>query len=240
MGKVLIHIRSIIFNGFFLFWTSLWAIIGTLCSILPRRFLIIPEIIWSRGVQFFLPLLVGIKVSIINKNKVPDGPCIIACKHQSVWETTIFHGTLPDPAVVLKSELLDIPFFGIYTQKLEMIPIDREAGTASMRKMLKAAKIAVKKNRPIVIFPEGTRVSNEGEADIKAGIYGLYSLLKIPVVPVALNSGKYWPITSYLRFPGTIKMEYLDAIEPGLGKEIFMEKLKKVIDKGTRRLMIEN
>lgn len=235
----MIHIRSIIFNIFFFLWTSLWSILGTLSSVFPRWVLLLPEIIWSRGIQFFLPILVGIKVKIINKNKIPDGPCIIACKHQSAWETTIFHGSLPDPAIVLKSELLSIPFFGIYAQKLKMIPIDRKAGTASMRKMLKAARQAVKDNRPIVIFPEGTRVSNQKKTKIRSGIYGLYSFLKIPVVPVGLNSGKFWPKSSYLRYPGTIKMEYSDPIEPGLSKEEFMQRLADAIDQTTHRLVHE-
>lgn len=212
---------------------------GTLCSIFPRRILILPEIIWSRGVQFFLPILVGIKVEIINKDKLPDGPCIIACKHQSAWETTIFHGSLPDPAIVLKSELMNIPFFGIYAQKLEMIPIDRKAGSASMRKMLKAAKLAVKKNRPIVIFPEGTRRPMDAPTKIRSGIFGLYSFLNIPVIPVALNAGKYWPTDSYLRHRGTIKMEYLDPIEPGLERDDFMDKITQAIEGGTNRLCRE-
>ena len=212
---------------------------GTLCSVFPRKILILPEIFWSRGIQFFLPLIVGINVKIINKDKIPDGPCIIACKHQSAWETTIFHGSLPDPAIVLKSELLSIPFLGIYAKKLEMIPVDRETGTSSMRKMLKAARAATKKNRPIVIFPEGTRVSEGGKTHIRSGIYGLYSYLKIPVVPVGLNAGKFWPKTSHLRHRGTIKMEYLAPIKPGLEKEEFMKQLTKAITNGTKRLMEE-
>lgn len=221
---------------FFYLWTAFWSVVGLFAILLPRKKALFPQELWSRGFNKALPLLVNIKVVYRGVESLPDTPVIIACKHQSAWETTVFQGLLKDPALVLKNELRNIPFFGWYVRKLKMIGVDRKAGTRAMRRMLREARSAIEHNRKIVIFPEGTRVSAEQDAEFRAGVYGLYSHLKLPVVPVALNSGLLWPRRSFLRHPGTIYLEFLPIIENGLPRQEFMKKLGEEIDTATDRL----
>jgi len=217
-------------------WTAFWSIMGLITLPLPRRNSLFPQEQWSRGMQKALPIIAGIKVVYKGLENLPEGPVIVACKHQSAWETTVFQGLLKDPAIVLKNELRNIPVFGWYVRKLKMIGVDRKAGTKALRRMLKEAKSAVAYNRKIVIFPEGTRVSAKHDTEFRAGVYGLYSHLKLPVVPVALNSGQLWPRHSFLRQPGTIYLEFLPVIEAGLARKDFMEKLGNDIDLATAKL----
>ena len=232
----MIYIRSFIFLIFFYLWTGFWSLVGLLAILLPRKRALFAQEMWSRGFNKALPLLVGIKVVYKGMENLPDTPVIIACKHQSAWETTVFQGLLKDPALVLKNELRNIPVFGWYVRKLKMIGVDRKAGTKAMRRMLREARSAIEYNRKIVIFPEGTRVSAEKDTEFRAGVYGLYSHLKLPVVPVALNSGLLWPRRSFLRHPGTIYLEFLPIIENGLSRQEFMQKLGDEIDTATDKL----
>lgn len=146
--------------------------------------------------------------------------------HQSTWETTIFHGQLKYPTLVVKRELLYVPFFGWYTWRLGMIPVDRSSGGAALKKMIRTARKRVEQGRQIVIFPEGTRVDDGEDRPIRSGVYALYHFLKIPVIPVALNSGQFWPRSSMIRTPGTIRLVFLPPIEPGLSRDAFMERFQ--------------
>lgn len=232
----MVFIRSFMFLVFFYLWTAFWSLIGLLTLPLPRKHSLFPQEQWSRGLQRALPIIAGIRVEYKGLENLPDGPVIVACKHQSVWETTVFQGLLKDPAIVLKNELRNIPVFGWYVRKLKMIGVDRKAGSKALRRMLKEAKSAIHYNRKIVIFPEGTRVSAENDAQFHAGVYGLYGHLKLPVVPVALNSGQLWPRHSFLRHPGTIYLEFLPIIENGLDRQAFMKRLGGAIDNATNEL----
>ncbi len=236
MDLIVIFIRSFLFFIFFYVWAALWSIIGMLTLPLPRKRSLFPQEQWSRGMQKALPIITGIKVVYKGMENLPEEPVIVACKHQSAWETTVFQGLLKDPAIVLKTGLRDIPVFGWYVRKLKMIGVDRNAGSKALRRMLKEAKAAVTYNRKIVIFPEGTRVSAEHDAEFQAGVYALYRQLKLPVVPVALNSGLLWPRNSFLKRPGTIYLEFLPVIENGLSREEFMKRLGNDIDTATEKL----
>lgn len=234
----MIYIRSILFNACFYTWTAGCSIAGAATFLLPFERRMGPARIWSKGVQILLRGVTGIRQELRGMEHLEGGgPLIIACKHQSAWETTIFQMLLDAPAIVLKRELLSVPFFGTYARLQKMIPVDRSAGPRALRSMLKAAREAIEYGRPIVIFPEGTRGSDSGERPYQAGIYGLYNHLGIPVVPVALNSGAFWLNDSFIRRPGTILMECLPPIEPGLDRKTFMARLSEQIETACDRLL---
>lgn len=179
-----------------------------------------------------------LKVEIQGVKNQLSPPVIYASKHQSALETMLFHYVLNDPAVVLKRELMWIPFFGWYFKKLGMIPIAREKnkGTSSLRKMLKVCKIAVDNDQPIVIFPEGTRSSPDQPGQYQSGVASIYKHLDIPVVPVALNSGCYWPRRCFLKRPGVVTIQFLDSIPPGLPRQEFMSVLQSRIETASQAL----
>jgi 1-acyl-sn-glycerol-3-phosphate acyltransferase len=164
---------------------------------------------------------------------------LVASKHQSAWDTIALVTLFPDPAMVLKAELLKIPLYGWFCRKFEMIPVERSAGAAALRRMLKAAKTAAAAGRQIVIFPEGTRRAPGAEPDYKPGIVPLYETLGLACVPIALNSGLYWPRRAFRRYPGTIIVEVLEPIPPGLPRSAFRELLEQRIEEATARLVAE-
>jgi 1-acyl-sn-glycerol-3-phosphate acyltransferase len=139
----------------------------------------------------------------------------------------------------MKRELFWIPFHGWFSHKFDMIPVDRDRGPAALRRMLKEAKTRIADGREIIIFPEGTRKTPGAPPDYKTGIVLLYDTLHVPCVPVALNSGVFWPRRSLLRRPGTVIVEILDPIPPGLPKAEFMQRLQTAIETASERLRAE-
>ncbi len=165
------------------------------------------------------------------------GPALIASKHQSAWDT---FGIIPftrDPAMIMKKELLSVPLYGWFSRKFEMIPIQRELGPAALRQMARDAKDRAAQGRDIVIFPEGTRRAPGAPPAYKPGVLLLYEALGIPCIPVALNSGAFWPRGSIMRRPGTIVLEFLPAIPPGLPRGKFMAELQERIETASARLI---
>jgi len=143
---------------------------------------------------------------------------------------------LDDPAIILKKELAFLPFFGWYAMKLKNIKVDRAAASKALRDMLKQARQRAGEGRQVVIFPQGTRLK-PGEAEsYKPGVAGLYAAMKVPCTPVALNSGLYWPPRGFVRRPGTIVIEFLPAIEPGLPRDQFMAELEARIETASAAL----
>src|SRR5206468_7688447 len=142
------------------------------------------------------------------------GPCIIAMKHQSAWDTLILPVVLDDFAVVVKRELLFVPFYGWYAGRAGAIAIDRSGGAGALRRMVTAAKQAAADGRPIVIFPQGTRVVPGRPLAYQSGVAALYLALGLPVVPAAVNSGLYWGRRSFVKHPGRITLAFLEPIAP--------------------------
>ncbi|MEX0758775.1 MAG: lysophospholipid acyltransferase family protein, partial [Tistlia sp.] len=169
-----------------------------------------------------------------------EGGLLIASKHQSAWDTLVFPLLVRDPAYVLKRELLLVPFFGWIMWRLRMIAVDRKGGAAALRRMLAAARrIVGRERRPLVIYPEGTRTAPGDSRPYHPGVAALYGELGVPVVPVALNSGLYWPRQSFLRRPGRIVLEFLEPIPPGLPRRQFLAELEARIEPASRRLLAE-
>jgi len=186
-----------------------------------------------------LRVLCGIRFEVRGREHIPQGPALVASKHQSMFETLAFWQILPDPAIILKKELKFLPVFGWYAMKLKNVAVDRSAGAKALRDMLKAARQRAGEGRQIVIFPQGTRVKPGAGESYKPGVAGLYSAMGVPCVPVALNSGLYWPGSGFVRNPGTILVEFLPAIEPGLSKGEFMATLEARIETASDALLAE-
>lgn len=172
---------------------------------------------WTAFNRFCARSLLGIRTRI--EGEVPSGAVIVAAKHQSMFETTEIQLILDTPATVMKSELGRIPLWGRLTRAYGIIPVDRDGGGAALRKLLRAAGEAVAEGRPIVIFPEGTRVAPGERPPLEPGFAGLYRALNLPVVPVALDSGRIWPRKRFAKRPGIVTMRFGEAIPPGLPRK---------------------
>jgi 1-acyl-sn-glycerol-3-phosphate acyltransferase len=169
---------------------------------------------WARFHRRCAARILGMRSRV--EGEAPTGAVLVAAKHQSMFETLEVVMLLDQPAVVMKRELADIPLFGWVTLRYGCIPVDREGGAAALRRMMRAAQDAIAEGRPIVIFAEGTRVSPGEQPPLQAGFAGLYRALKLPVVPLALDSGLLWPRRSFVKRPGTVTMRFGEPIPPGL------------------------
>jgi 1-acyl-sn-glycerol-3-phosphate acyltransferase len=232
-------LRSLIFNA--LYFANL---IVHMIAALPTLVLPYPCVrafirSYSRTSLWLLRVVCNTAVEWRGVDKLPKGACIVACKHQSAWETFALYAVLDDPAFILKRELMWIPLFGWHMWKAGLIPIDRGAGLAALTRMTTRAQQALASSPPrqLVIFPEGTRRTPGAAPDYKPGVAYLYGKTGVPCVPVALNSGVFWPRRSLYRFPGTIVVEILDPIAPGLGRETFFKRLQDVIETASAQLL---
>jgi 1-acyl-sn-glycerol-3-phosphate acyltransferase len=169
---------------------------------------------WSRFNRVCARYLLGIRTKV--EGNVPTSPALVAIKHQSMLETTEVALILDTPATVMKDELGRIPLWGRLTRVYGIIPVDREGGGGALRTMLRAAAEALSEGRPIVIFPEGTRVAPGEQPPLQSGFAGLYRALKLPVVPVALDSGRLWPPRKFIKRPGLVTIRFGEPIPPGL------------------------
>jgi 1-acyl-sn-glycerol-3-phosphate acyltransferase len=234
--------RSLLFNVLFYVNLTIHMIVALPTLALPYPALRVFIRSYARISLWLLRVVCGTKVEWRGTEKLPSGSCIVACKHQSVWETFALYALLDDPVYVVKRELMWIPLFGWYMRKAGLIPIDRSAGMAALARMTAGAQKALAGAHPrqLVIFPEGTRRLPGAPPDYKPGIVYLYGKTGVPCVPVALNSGRYWPRRSLLRLPGTIVAEVLDPIAPGLDKHTFFARLRDEIEAASTRLLQES
>ncbi|HTT47332.1 MAG TPA: lysophospholipid acyltransferase family protein [Pseudolabrys sp.] len=235
----MILVRSLLFNALFYLNTALWLTIALPTFLLPYRGIIAVAKTWGRCNLVLLRLVAGIDYEIRGREKMPRGPIIAAAKHQSAWETFALLWLFDDPTFIIKRELQWIPIFGWLTIKGRMVPVDRGAGSKAMSMMTERARIELARGRQLVIFPEGTRRAAGAEPRYKYGVAQLYAAEGVPCVPIALNSGLFWPRRSILRYPGTILVEVLDPIPPGLDKDVFFARLQDDIETATARLLAE-
>ncbi|MGF1456617.1 MAG: lysophospholipid acyltransferase family protein, partial [Alphaproteobacteria bacterium] len=203
---------------------------------LPRRVAAAPATLWRRLVLWGFRHFIGVRVIVRGLERIPPGPVLIAVKHQAMWDTIKVFDLVPDPTVVMKRELLKVPFYGWYGRKLEMIGIERDAKASALRALLKDASRAIAQGRPIVIFPEGTRTQPGERIPYKPGVAALYRSLGVTCVPVALNSGLCWPARGFAFRPGTITIEVQEPIPPGLGRDRFLNDLTDQIEVASSRL----
>jgi len=204
---------------------------------MPRPALMAVARIWARSSIWLLRVVCHIKVEFRGVEKIPQGPLIVASKHQSMWETFALLQFFDQPLFILKRELKWIPFFGWYLIKSDMIGVDRSAGGRSLLKMARHAGEQVRRGRQLIIFPEGTRTPVGAPPHYKTGVAQVYVDCGVVCLPVALNSGLFWPRRTFMRYPGTLVVEFLDPLPPGLSRREFIARISSVIEDATGRLV---
>jgi len=238
--RAVIIVRSLVFNALFYVNTALWLIAALPTFFMPYRAIIEVAKAWGRFNRALTRMVAGIDYEIRGAEKIPRGPVIVAAKHQSAWETFALLSLFDNPTFIIKRELQWIPIFGWFTIKGRMVPVQRGAGSQALNNMIERARIELSRNRQLVIFPEGTRRAPGAEPRYKYGVAQLYAAEGVPCIPIALNSGLFWPRRSLRRNPGTVLVEVLDPILPGLDKDAFLERLKNEIETATARLIAES
>lgn len=233
----MLALRSIAFNIAFYGNICLWMIGALPALALPRSVLTRIVRAWACSNLFLLRVLVGIRYELRGTDRIPPGGLLVAAKHQSFWETFAFFLIFEDPCYILKRELLSLPLFGWFCRKARMVPVDRGARSRAMKAMNAAARVELDAGRQIVIFPEGTRRAPGAEPAYKYGVAFLYSEMGVPCLPVALNSGLFLPRRQFIRRPGTIVVEVLEPIAPGLERTVFFETVQREIEAATSRLV---
>ena len=230
--------RSCVFNVCLWLWTAVMLIAALPWLAFPPRLMLAHSRFWMRGVHLLLANIVGLEHEVRGRAPVAN-PTIFAFKHQSAWETLAVHVLVNGAAIALKRELTQIPLFGWCLLHAGMIRIDRAGGARALRGLIDGGRAALARGAPIVIFPEGTRVPPDERRPYHPGVAALYRHLDCPVVPVALNSGVFWPRRSFVKRPGRIVVEFLPAIEPGLQRQAFMAELERRLEPATERLVAE-
>lgn len=234
-------LRSLVANVVFYINLSLWLVFAAFPALLlPRRVMFKVATGWARSALFLMRVTAGLRHEVIGMENIPSGGMMVAAKHQSFWETFVLVAMFPEPVFILKRELTWIPFFGWCLMKMRMIPVDRGGRARALAQVTRRARIELGENgRQLLIFPEGTRRAAGAPPDYKFGVAHLYADLGVPCLPVALNSGLYWPRRKFLRLPGTIRMEILPPIAPGMRKAQFQALLQDTIETASDRLLAQ-
>ncbi len=232
-------LRSIVFAAVFYLNTAVFLLLGSPLLLGPRSWAMAALKLHARVSLWWLEAIVGTRMEVRGLERLPPGPVLIAAKHQSAWDTFALIPLFRDPALVMKAELMRIPFYGWFSRKFGMIPIRREAGPSAMRELLREARARAAAGREILVFPEGTRRAPGAPPDYKPGLTLLYEGLGLPCVPLALNSGLFWPRRRLERFPGTIVVEILEPIAPKLHRSEFKAVVVERIETACARLVAE-
>ena len=227
--------RSVLFFLWFAVISVAIHIAALPALLLPRRVTVWASRRWSAVVFWGLKAIADLDYEV--RGEIPKGGALVAAKHMSMWDTLALYLLLDDAVIVVKRELLNIPFYGWYISRAGVIAIDRSGHASALRQMAAQGRAAIAAGRPIVIFPEGTRKNPGAAPDYKPGIAGLYNQLGVACVPVALNSGLFW--TGFLKKRGHIVIEFLPAIPAGLKRAEFMRTLQERTETATERLIAE-
>lgn len=197
--------------------------------------------LWANGIVFLLKYVIGLDYREFGRENVPASPCIIACNHQSLWETVALSAIFPEASIVAKKELIDVPIVGWYLYKYPMILVDRDAGRNALRQIVEETKRAVDEGRKVLLFPQGTRQAIDEPLKFhSAGICALYIGLDLPVVPAAHNSGLFWGKKTWMIHSGLITVRYLPPIPPGLKRKDFQQQMERQIaDEATRLIQAD-
>lgn len=238
--RVIAFIRSLLFNISFYLSTIVWMLIAIPTFAMPYWGIVGIAKLWGRTNLVLLRIICGIRVEFRGLEKLPPGGFIAAIKHQSAWDTFALLWMFRDPTFILKRELQWIPLFGWYTIKGRMIAVNRSGGAQALADMNARAGDEMRHGRQIVIFPEGTRRAAGAEPRYKYGVAHIYDAGGVPCVPIALNSGLFWPRRTFMRYPGTVLVEVQDPIAPGLPKDEFFARLQNAIETATARLIAES
>ncbi len=223
-------IKSLIFNIYFILSSSFSAIFGLIFLLGSRKFAFNAPKLWGRLNSWGARHILGLDYRVEGLDNMPDGPCIIASKHQSAWETYSFCTIFPEAVFIAKRELLYIPFFNFHFVKMKTIMLNRKLGSKAKADMVRQAKERIAEGDRIIIYPEGTRKGFADAPKYRQGIGAMYTELNVPVVPVALNSGAFWPRRGFEKKNGVITVSILPPIQPGLSHDVFMKTLESRIE----------
>ena len=237
-------LRSIVFNFlFYCIWSPLIVIGLAPCLLLPRGFAVWVATLYQDGPYYLAKYILGIDYELRGAEHRPaSGAYIVASKHESAYETLLLYQLFGDPTIVLKKELLSIPVFGWFLKKLEVISIDRGNSGQSKNSLAIGAQRMREQNRPIIIYPQGTRVgvdTTTAEKPYKGGVSKLYGAVNLPILPVAINTGLYWPRNSFWKYPGKVVIEFLPLIPTGLPPESILKMLETQIEEASAKLAAE-
>ena len=220
--------RSLLFALFFYPGTAGYVLASAVAALFSRGALI--RVVHGWGWFHHVCARLALDIRVRQEGALPDGAVLIAAKHQSMFETIELLLYASSPAVVLKRELADIPGWGWVARRYGVIPVERTGGAAALRRMQKAAASAVAEGRPVLIFPEGTRVAPGEMPPLQPGFAGLYRLLGLPVVPVALDSGRLWPRHAFVKRPGVVTFRFGEPIPPGLPRAEIEQRVHAAIN----------
>ncbi len=234
----MIALRFLAYRVLFLCWNLGLAVSCLWVLALPRSFMFRFTRFYLGGITVLMKYVAGTDYRVIGRENLPATPCIIAAKHLSPWETMVLPLLGRLPAIVLKQELMRIPLWGWYAWKYGNVPVDRGAGSRAMVKMMKDARAVVAAGRDVLIFPQGTRLELGEWKPYKIGTAAMYAALNVPVVPVAIDSGLFWSRKGKLLRTGTITVEFLPPIPPGLPRETMMAQLQAAVEGSTNRLVV--
>ena len=233
-------LRCALFNFTMFAWTILIMLVLWPTILISRDAMRWSARLWASGVRELLAGLVGLRHQVRGEEHLPAGPVVLAAKHQSAWDTMVFYLLFDGPVYVLKKELLAVPIAGWYLRRVGMVAVDRRGGASALKAMIAGVEAALADGRAVVIFPEGTRTAPGESRPYHPGVAALYSRLTVPVVPVALNSGLFWPRRAFLKNPGTITLEFLPPIPAGLVRRAFTAELERRIEDACARLAADN
>jgi 1-acyl-sn-glycerol-3-phosphate acyltransferase len=236
----MIVLRSLIFNVAFVLNNIVWFVCALPSLLLPRKtFFLYVLHPWCWTNLWLHRVICGVRMEFRGREHIPAGGCMVVAKHQSAWETLALAASFNEPRYILKRELMWVPFFGFYLAKTGQVAINRGKRADAISAMNKAADLAVKEGGQLLIFPEGTRRPIGAEPAYKMGVAHMYEALETTVVPVAINAGVFWPRRTFLKYPGTIVMEFLPPIPPGLPKDVFFDQVRDAIETATNRLVAD-
>jgi len=231
--------RSVAFNAAAGVWTLALVLVAVLCLLLPRGAILSVSRAWMAGLQFLLRHVVGLDYEVRGRSSMPPGPAIYAFKHQSAWETVVIHLLLPNAAIALKRELMQIPLFGWCLRRSGMIGINRAGRMRALRSLVDGAQAAIARGVSVIIFPEGHRTPPGRHVPYHPGVAAHNQQHGRPVVAVAPNSGLFWGRRSFVKRPGRIVVQVLEPIEPGLDRKAFMAELRRRLEGAADRLIEE-
>jgi 1-acyl-sn-glycerol-3-phosphate acyltransferase len=234
---VSIFLRSLVYNVLFYALLVFWILVGIPTFLMPPRAFMAVAKAWARSSVWLMRVVCNTRLEVRGREKIPQGPLIVASKHQSMWETFALMPFFDAPLFIYKRELGWIPFFGWYLIKSKMIGVDRSGGMRSLIEMARRAPKEIRSGRQLIIFPEGTRRPVDAPPDYMSGVGQIYANSGVPCLPVALNSGLFWPRRTFMRYPGTLVVEFLDPLPPGLSRREFITRVSTVIEDATRPLV---
>ena len=235
----MIILRSLLFNSLFFGFTALntlWmaariVLLGANVKSQVKR--------WAGGVLWLLEHVAGITYTLRGVANIPEGGVLIASKHQSAWDTMMFHRFVSHSVYVTKQEVTRIPLYGAVAKSIGSIAIDRQGGAKALKGLIRDCRAAIDGGHQVIIFPEGTRTAPGTRLPYQPGVAAIYKQLDVTVVPVALNSGLFWGRRSFYKRPGRIIVEFLTPIQPGLDRKVFLAELERKVEDGTTALIAE-